>query len=221
MRWLALLMTFTALAGCADQAEPPVDDDEAIFEGEDVAVSETTGAIRGVVVNEAIEPVQGATVTAMSTSLSDATDEQGRFTFSGLSPGTYFLEITHPLHDRVQQSVDVVAGVAQPPIVKVQMQRLYLGDPFVVTAASSGFFTCSQAAMPPYLYSSSSCHDQGVVDGSDLGVELEQQRTFHADVQDGWQTQLFEMQWEPSAQGTSDQMGIVVSTDKETREGAH
>jgi hypothetical protein len=48
-----------------------------------------------------------------------------------------------------------------------------------------------------------------------------QAREWHADVGAGWQSIVLEIAWEASAQGTSEQLGVVVSTYKPTRNGYH
>ena len=223
VRWVWTLLVAAALAGCAEEAAPV---EEEGFEDVDLDVTESTGAIRGVVVNEAIEPVLDATIAISGmAAATTTTDEQGRFTFSALEPGTYFLEVSHPLHTGVQQSVDVVAGVEQPPIVKVQIQRLYSGDPYLVTVQNDGFFTCSQAGTIVWGYTSSPCHSIGWGTNIDLcddyGACLDQKRVFHAEVDAGWQTMVYEMEWEPTAQGTSQRKGMSVSTYHPERNKNH
>lgn len=221
--WVAALLVATSLAACAesdDGADDGVDD----FDDVDVEVDEKTGAIRGVVVDESVVPVPDAAVvlTVDANDQRDATsDEQGRFSFSRVPPGTYFLTASKDLHESVQTSASVEAGVRESPILKVQLPRLFQGEPFMQGVDFEGFFTCSQGRFPGYLYSSSPCHAQGAVDLDDYGIELDQERTFHSDVDAGWQTLVFEMTWTPSAQGTSEMMGIVVSTYKPERPGSH
>ncbi len=231
---VTLVLVSLALAGCADESKPATTstDDPTVA----VEVTDDTGAIRGVVVNDAIVPVAGATISILNTELTTSTDENGAFGFSRVIPGTYFGTVSKDLHAEVQFNVEVVAGVEAPEIVKVQLDRQFKQDPYAVTIPNSGSFTCSQGNMPGYLYSSSSCHDNGIgsflagytgveeipsTDGSQYGVELTQERTFHSDVAEGWQNLVFEMQWETSATGTSQEMGIVVSTYKPEREGGH
>lgn len=220
MRVWALTLA-VVLAGCAE--EPASEEQADDFDDVDVRVSDTTGAILGVIVNDAIVPVADVTVALLNTERSTTTDETGRFVFDDVPAGSHFLQASKALHEPVQFSVDVVAGDDEPPITKVQINRLFQAEPYLSIIQNSGFFTCTQAGVPGYLYSSSPCHS--VAPGADLcelgGACLDQQRDFHADVDAGWQTMVFEMTWEPSASGTSERMGIVVSTFKPERSGGH
>lgn len=226
MRVIALLILIgVAFAGCAEAPAPGPANGTEDFDDVDVEVTDDTGAILGVVVDESITPVVGATIVLkLPDGEQDATsDESGRFAFSRLPAGTYFLDVAAPLHVPVQTSATVVAGEAQPDIVRVQLQRLYSGDPFTNAVTMDGFFQCSQANVPGYLYSSSPCHS--VAPGVDLcdtaGACLPQNRDFHADVGDGWQTQVYEMTWKSSLAGTSERMGMSVSTYKPERNTNH
>lgn len=228
MRCQLLVTAFLGLglAGCSSD---PAAEAAADFEGLDVAVSETTGAIRGIVVDERIVPVAGATVTLTGASTGTATsDEEGRFVFSELAPGTYFLHVTSSLHRETQSSTEVVAGVAEPPVVRVQVERLFKQDPYSTQVVQDGFFECSQAGAG--LYSSSNCiYDPyrwafGPDEPSPtqfIDNITQQEREWHADVAPGWQQLVFEVTWEPTTQSTSQNMGMVVSTYKPEREGSH
>ncbi len=224
MRLTALLIGLAiVLAGCAGNSAPDTATEDDGFQDKPLEADEKTGVIRGVVVDETISPVPGASVslTLGEEKQETTADEQGRFGFSKVPPGTHFLKAAAEFHTEVQFSAVVVAGVKDPEVITVQVARLYSGEPFVSPIKQAGFFTCSQANMPPYWYSSSSCHDTYWVDFSDYGVTLDQNRDFHADVGAGWQTQVFEMTWESTAQGTSDRMGMTVSTYKPERNTNH
>lgn len=218
MRSSACAVVFLmVLAGCADPA--PAEEEPDDFGDVDVRVDERSGAILGVVVNDAVVPVEGATVTLQrqSGAVERTTDAQGRFVFDGLEPGTYFLTASKQYHESVQFSAEVEPGVAQPPAVKVQLPRLFKSDPYMQTIVVEGFYTCSQNGASVF-YSSSPCDSTPFTPPTGA---FPQNRDFHADVGAGWQTMVFEMTWEPSLVGTAPWMGIVVSTYKPERPGNH
>ena len=94
MRLLACLaICGVLLAGCSEAPAAAESDDT--FDDVDVQVSETTGAILGVVVNDAIVPVAGATVRVLNTDHEATSDEQGRFVFQGVAAGAHFLSLIH------------------------------------------------------------------------------------------------------------------------------
>lgn len=76
------------LAGCSQGGSP----DEADVNLPDLGLeaTATTGLIRGVVVDEAIRPIEGAKISlqAGSASQETTTTPEGAFGFDGLEPGT-------------------------------------------------------------------------------------------------------------------------------------
>lgn len=218
---LAVLLA-ASLAGCSDGGK---DDKPEDFELEGRA-TDKTGVLRGVVVDNRIIPIAGATVDlrGAAESPNQTTDAEGRFLFSDLPAGTYFLQVSSPLHRETQTSADVAAGVDEPKILRVQLERLFKQDPYPVQVIREGYFQCSQAGASVW-YSSSNCADGVFGPLSDMEPALsnttDQDREWHADVGAGWQVIVFELDWDPTSDSTSNRLGMVVSTYKPTRDGAH
>lgn len=213
--------------GAGGEAEGAVTAD---FSEVEVRVDADTGAIRGVVVDASITPVPEASVTLATGGRNATTDEAGRFVFGGVKPGTHFLHVRKAGFHPTQVSVEVAAGLAEPPITKVRLDPLFSQKPFTQQVEHKGFFTCSQAGAG--LYSSSNCvtdYCPVVMDPTEcnalptkaLDNVTSQEREWHSDVGPGWQTMVFEMSWEPSSQGTSARLGMVVSTYKPERDPTH
>lgn len=231
---VAFVVVVVGLAGCAGDKAPeepvPVTD----FEDLPVEVTETTGAIRGIVVDERITPILGAEVTITgAVTQSTVTDKEGRFVFDGLEPGTYFLAATSSLHTGAQTSVEVVAGVAEPPLTRILLQRLFDQEPFIVQNKHDGFIECNQAGV---YYASAPCVTDftGLVSGNVNGTGpcnragcapvlrtiLRENRGFHIAVNPGWQAIIWEMVWEESS-ATFDTMGVTVSYNVTQRPASH
>ena len=144
---LALLVSALALAGCADDgpksdsAEPIVDEGEY----DDLDATEQTGVIRGVAVDLAVRPIPGVLVSIQvgGAPRNTTSADSGAFGFDGLDPGTYFLEVSKPGYQSLQVSTDVVAGVSDPPIVKVQLVADPASVPYYSVVSWSGFIECS------------------------------------------------------------------------------
>lgn len=136
------------VAGCASDPSPAQDVEDA---GEDIAVtvSATTGAIRGVVVDEAIRPLVNAAVKVNTANgpLTANTTESGAFAFSQLEPGTYFVEASKFGFNGVQQSVDVVAGDAEPPVVRMLLTTNPAEVAYVSAQQASGFILCTTSVV--------------------------------------------------------------------------
>lgn len=105
------------LAGCSDGGDPKTDSvslgDTQVDFGDAGDFSQTTGAIRGVVVDEAIRPLGNVTVNLQPKGVNATTDAGGVFAFDNLEPGVYFLAVgASPGLLGAQTSADVVAGEA-------------------------------------------------------------------------------------------------------------
>jgi hypothetical protein len=131
------------LAGCS--APPEEADAGPDFSDLGLEATASTGVIRGVVVDEAIRPVGNATVALTPGDRVTVSNAEGRFGFEGLAPGTYFMSVARERYQPVQASTDVVAGVAEPPIVRVLMIALPGTAPYVEALSFNGFLTLGVA----------------------------------------------------------------------------
>jgi hypothetical protein len=134
------------LAGCSagndDAAKGKTADQD--FDDLALAATETTGVIRGVVVDEAIRPLTNATVHLSGTGTGQTTtNADGLFGFAGLEPGPYFLRVEKAGFGPAQASADVVVGVSEPDVVKVLMTADPTTAPYVSAYVFDGFIECS------------------------------------------------------------------------------
>lgn len=138
--WAPLMVLAVVLAGCLDGAGTQDDDYDDIFE--DVEVDQDKGIIRGVVFDETISPVAGASVEVMDTETTATTGAEGAFLIEDLAPGNYFLRVSKGGFESVQTSTEVVAGLKSPPVLKVQLPRLPGSEPFVIPLSYDAFISC-------------------------------------------------------------------------------
>jgi hypothetical protein len=137
------LLAMALLAGCAGGSDGNQPTDEE-FDDLDLEATSTTGVIRGVVVDEAVRPVSGATVALSGSTTGETTsNDDGLFGFSGLQPGPHFVSVSKPGFVAAQSSTEVVAGVAEPPILKVLLTADPTTAPYVATYVFDGFIECS------------------------------------------------------------------------------
>ena len=141
-----LLLALVTLAGCSGGGgEAPKAQDKPQAYGH-VEATDTTGSIVGVVVNEAIAPIPGVVVAIASAQREATTDAEGAFVFNGLEAGDYFVSASKLGYSTVQQSATVVAGDAEPPLLKLQL----VADPenlaFATTEIWEGFVSCAVTA---------------------------------------------------------------------------
>lgn len=140
---VASLLLTALLAGCSggSPADEPTEQD---FDDLGLTASDTTGVLRGVVVDAAIRPVAGVEISITGPSEGKTTTTaDGLFGFDGLAPGNYFVKASKAGFQAAQQNAEVVAGVAQPDIVKVLLSVDPTNAPYVSTLLFEGFIECS------------------------------------------------------------------------------
>ena len=122
------LLTLTLLAGCASDEPKPeqltLADGTTIDLGE--GTSDTKGAIVGYVVDEAIRPLDGVTITIPGRDT--VSDAQGFFRFDLVEPGFYAVTATAFGYTTTQSGTDVVAG--ETSTVKLQVTTSSAPQPY-------------------------------------------------------------------------------------------
>jgi hypothetical protein len=131
-----LLVACLLLSGCGGHSD-------ATATG---ALPAGTGVLRGVVVDDAIRPMPGASVEVHQGGgvLRNATSgANGQFLFRGLPPGSYFVNAQKPHYRRAQLSAAVVADVAEPPALRIQLTALQGELAFYTQFKIRGFMECA------------------------------------------------------------------------------
>ncbi len=125
----------------------------------DVHATDTTGVIRGIVVDNAIRPLEHATVTvkAAGKTLTNLTNANGGFGFEGLEPGTYFVQAGKLGYKAGQTSVEVVAGVSDPEVKRISLDLEPSTRPYVESVSYTGYLECGVAV----FYTSVGCTTEG------------------------------------------------------------
>src|SRR5688572_18477641 len=91
---LAALLACALLAGCSGGGGAKGEDGlDSLDDFDDLEATDTTGVLRGVVVDASVRPLAGVDVTATGPGgqLTGTTSEAGAFGFDRLEPGTYFV----------------------------------------------------------------------------------------------------------------------------------
>ena len=135
--WVWALAAATLVAGCGDASSKKAPAEPQGFEG--FVVPEGTLAIRGVVVNEAIVPLEGATVT-LPDGKSTTSNEHGAFAFIDVEAGTYLLTASKPGFTGASASVDVVGE--DDRVVRIQLISDPTTAPWSQTVSVRGFLQC-------------------------------------------------------------------------------
>jgi hypothetical protein len=147
-------MVLTSLAGCSGKGPKPAETD---FSDLDLDATSTTGIVRGVVVDDAIRPIAGVHLSMPVDGKAHMTNTsaEGLFGYDDLQPGTYFIQASKLGYRPAQASVDVVAGVKEPPVVRIQLVAdASFKAPYYEQYTFEGFIECSTgaAAAGGYVY---------------------------------------------------------------------
>lgn len=112
---LLVAVVLLALAGCSSPAKPsPVPSALQVPQDVHIDAGAATGGIAGVVVDEAIRPVNNASVQVQGQPGNLTTGSDGTFVVKDLAPGVYFISVHAARFLPVQTSAEVRAGEAAP-----------------------------------------------------------------------------------------------------------
>lgn len=139
-----LLVGALLLAGCASNGGPKIPDAEA----------PAPRSIAGVVVDEAVRPIEGALVEVLDLQLSATTDADGAFLLTDVPAGVHILRASHGLYDAQQQTVEVVADDDEGARAKFQLTRVIFATPYSQLQKFDAFIVCSVGFS---LYASEEC----------------------------------------------------------------
>lgn len=132
----ALALAAVALGGCSGGGGAGGD-------GADVPVEPGEVLVEGVVVDEAIRPIAGASVTVVGSDVRATSDEDGEFSFA-LPAGAAVIEASHPRFAAVQETVQLVAG--DPVRVTLRFTFTVENAPYKSLVKYDGFVVCSVGA---------------------------------------------------------------------------
>ncbi|MFA5943485.1 MAG: carboxypeptidase-like regulatory domain-containing protein [Candidatus Thermoplasmatota archaeon] len=203
LRLAVVVLLGSLLAGCAGAADGTAELGTEVPPG--------LAVVRGVVVDAAIRPVADVEVTLTGGGLNKTakTDGQGVFSFE-VPPGNYLLRADHFAYREVTVSVSVVEG--EESTAKILLERLFTQEAYHETLKFDGFIQCGYSITG--VMSSLCVNDYTHFVGPYTCPECEHlfdRRSTNFAVGAGWQTMVFEMTWDPTAQGTSDRMRLTIS----------
>ncbi len=196
MRVALLLFGLMILSGCAESV--PGSEDDGSFDGLDAKASDSTGVVRGVVVDATYTPIAGARIV-LQEGTETLSDVEGLFAFSLVEPGTYFLTASKNGYTTQQMSAVVVAGVEKPPVVKMQLLVDTANLPYSELLNYNGYLQCGVGAGVP-----------GVAGrGVNPCAATDSVNTFDTFVQKPVDFIQAEMIWEPTS-GVGDTLSIGI-----------
>ena len=151
MRWVVgCTLAMLVLSGCAASSSS---ESASGIEGVEVQATKDTGVIRGVVTDIGVRPIVGALVTLSGNDQSTTTLENGAFGFQGLDPGTYFVKVAKAGFIPGQTGVEVVAGVSDPEVKRIQLEANPATAAFIEPYSYIGYLECGVAV----FYTSVGC----------------------------------------------------------------
>lgn len=133
--WPVWLLLLTTLAGCTNGGDVGT-------EGTPALALPGIGNMRGLVVDDAIVPIEGARILLKNIELEAFTGVDGTFGVDNLEEGPYRVRITKLDHDPQELTIQVVAGVEEPTAARIQLTRVAGSVPLAVPAVHTGWIGC-------------------------------------------------------------------------------
>ncbi|HEX2022723.1 MAG TPA: carboxypeptidase-like regulatory domain-containing protein [Candidatus Thermoplasmatota archaeon] len=189
MRPLALAAAALLLAGCSASEGPSIVEQAAdALDGgpSPEELARMPGRIAGVVTDESLTPVAGATLTLLRENVSVTSDAAGAFRFENLPAGSYLLQGRAAEHET--RTVAVPVRNATTMEVNLTLPYRPTPEPHHETAELAGFLSCgARYALP-----------DGAEDGVDCGsADPNHQDAFEARVGEGGRNVVIELSYDP------------------------
>jgi hypothetical protein len=207
---LTSVLLVALLAGCTSGGSEGGDEGTQSEEFQDdlgVQATETKGVLLGVVVDEAVRPLKDADVSTNVAGevVSKKTDDDGRFAFGELEPGTYIVEVSLQQYASVKSTFEVVANEQDPPVHRLQLTRMFAQAPYTEQVVFDGYIACAYAfslsstCVNDYTRVSNACPG-GCLRDQEVAKKGGNNREFTTVIGPGWQSITFEMTWEPTSE---------------------
>jgi hypothetical protein len=197
------------LAGCAGSPAAPAGEGEGI--DEPAAFTDATGAIQGVVVDDAINPIANAQVGLLEANATTRTAVDGGFSFSNLAPGRYSVFAAALGHESKGTSVEVQAG--QATTTRITLATVAIVEPYPETYTFGGLIECGWGITGA---GTGNCLPiQFIIDAFDLPNPTNTRTTGQYEVADPSKARqgVFEMMWDPSAATTASELRLLVEAE--------
>lgn len=145
----AALVLAVLLAGCQDKGPTTVE----VAPGQVVELSEapkpSKGIVSGLVGDDALYPLPGASIFILGLGLNTTTDKSGRFAIVDVPPGLYVVEGSKKDHATTQTTVDVQPGEVAKAVLL--LARAPPTDPYHTTFAQEAYADLAT----PFVYENS------------------------------------------------------------------
>jgi hypothetical protein len=113
----------------------------------DVAVSDETGALRGLVIDDAINSLPNVAITLGDSGLSTTTQADGTYVLGNVAPGTYRVYASLDGYSAAEADVEILAG--QVASHDFTLRLLPSGEPYHVVQNKKGRTACGVAWRTP------------------------------------------------------------------------
>jgi hypothetical protein len=214
MRLPLLLVAALVLAGCAGNAAPSTETQQPTTTTQSTTATTSTTSqppssspkvmvIQGLVVDEGVRPLAGATVTILELNRTQVTGAGGTFRFEGLVPTTYFVRATAPEYSTQTLSIDPVRA---EEVLKFQLTATPRSLAYNQTFHFQGHIQCALEV----LIISPSC-DSLLTDPRVGGPALFNDTSVtYVPVLQGWQTIVVDVVFNPEEQPLLDGIRLTV-----------
>lgn len=193
---LAMVLLAVPLAGCLggdeDAGEP--------IQKEQADVTESLGGIQGVVTDNAVQPIEGATLTLDEIDETATTASDGSYAFSRIQPGTYTMIVRAEGFVTTKEPVTVEAG--EVATVDLLLTHLTSDQAFMQQQELVGFVECGAGwwvtpMVLPYSAVAACAVPNAVLEVAGLSGNATNDRFMHFfDLEAPVSTVVYEMTWD-------------------------